>query len=112
IGPVPTFYLTMEVDMGRTQEMRERLNARLKESGKTSVNDFIIRAAAEALRRHPEVNASWGETVIRRYGHVHVGVAVAVEDGLITPVVRDADRKGVAQISEEVRELAGRAREK
>jgi pyruvate dehydrogenase E2 component (dihydrolipoamide acetyltransferase) len=65
-----------------------------------------------ALARHPEVNASWGDTVIHRHGRVHIGVAVAVEDGLITPVVRDADRKGVAQIAAEVRELAGRARDK
>jgi pyruvate dehydrogenase E2 component (dihydrolipoamide acetyltransferase) len=113
IGPVPTFYLTIEVDMRRTLEMREQLNERLKESGsKASVNDFIIKAAAEALHRHPEVNASWGETVIKRYGRVHIGVAVAVEDGLITPIVRDADRKGVAQIGAEVRDLAARARER
>ena len=113
IGPVPTFYLTIEVDMRRLLDVRERVNTRLGEQGvKTSINDYIIKAAAEALRRHPEVNASWGENVIRRYGRVHVGVAVAVEDGLITPVVRDADRKGVAQISAEVRELAGRARDR
>src|SRR5690606_35132867 len=113
IGPVPTFYLTIEVDMRRLLEVRERVNARLGERGvKTSINDYIVKAAAEALRRHPEVNASWGESVIRRYGRVHIGVAVAVEDGLITPVARDADRKGVAQISAEIRELAGRARER
>jgi len=99
--------------MRRLLEVRERVNARLGERGvKTSINDYIVKAAAEALRRHPEVNASWGESVIRRYGRVHIGVAVAVEDGLITPVVRDADRKGVAQISAEIRELAGRARER
>jgi pyruvate dehydrogenase E2 component (dihydrolipoamide acetyltransferase) len=114
IGPVPTFYLTVEVDVTRTMAARERLNARAAEAGggKASVNDFIVKALAEALRRHPEVNASWGETVIRRFGRVHVGVAVAVEDGLITPVVRDADRKGILQIAAEVRELAGRARER
>src|SRR5690606_28619557 len=78
IGPVPTFYLTIEVDARRLLEVRERVNARLAASGeKTSINDFIIKATAEALRRHPEVNASWGENVIRRYGRVHVGVAVA-----------------------------------
>jgi pyruvate dehydrogenase E2 component (dihydrolipoamide acetyltransferase) len=113
IGPVPTFYLTIEVDAGRLLETRERVNARLAAAGdKASINDFIIKATAEALRRHPEVNASWGEGVIRRYGRVHVGVAVAVEDGLITPVVRDADLKGVAQIAREVRDLAARARQK
>ena len=113
IGPVPTFYLTIEVDMSRMVEARERVNERLRDSGiKASVNDFIIKAVASALRRHPEVNAAWHENVIRRYHRVHIGVAVAVEDGLITPVVRDADIKGVADISAEVRELAGRAREK
>jgi pyruvate dehydrogenase E2 component (dihydrolipoamide acetyltransferase) len=113
IGPVPTFYLTVEVDMGRLLELRERVNRRLAEQGiKASINDFIIKLVAEALRRHPEVNASWGETVIRRYRRVHIGVAVAVEDGLITPVVRDADRKGVAEIAREVRDLAARGREK
>jgi pyruvate dehydrogenase E2 component (dihydrolipoamide acetyltransferase) len=113
IGPVPTFYLTIEVDMTQTMATRERLNARLGQGAqKASVNDFVVKAVAEALRRHPEVNASWGDNVIRRYGRVHVGVAVAVEDGLITPVVKDADRKGILQIGAEVRELAGRAREK
>jgi pyruvate dehydrogenase E2 component (dihydrolipoamide acetyltransferase) len=113
IGPIPTFYLTIEVDVTRLTEARERINERLKDAGiKTSVNDFLIKAVAAALARHPEVNASWNETTIQRYHRVHVGVAVAVEDGLITPIVRDADRKGIADISSEVRELAGRAREK
>jgi len=113
IGPVPTFYLTIEVDAGRLLGARERLNERLAASGeRVSINDVLIKLVAEALRRHPEVNASWGETVIRRYGRVHIGVAVAVEDGLITPVVRDADRKGIVAIAREVRELAARARER
>jgi pyruvate dehydrogenase E2 component (dihydrolipoamide acetyltransferase) len=113
IGPIPTFYLTMEVDMARVTEARERVNARLEQHGmKASVNDFIIRATAAALRRHPEVNASWQESVIQRHNRVHIGVAVAIEDGLITPIIRDADRKGLGEISQEVRELAGRAREK
>ncbi len=113
IGPVPTFYLTIEADMSRLNDVRERINARLKDSGnKASINDFIIKAVAAALARHPEVNASWNEKAIRRYHRVNIGVAVAVEDGLITPIVRDADRKGVADIAAEVRELAGRAREK
>jgi pyruvate dehydrogenase E2 component (dihydrolipoamide acetyltransferase) len=113
IGPVPTFYLTMEVDMTRMVQARQHINERLKESGiKASINDFLIKATAAALARHPEVNASWGENVVHRYHRVHVGVAVAVEDGLITPVVRDADRKGVADIAVEVKELAARAKEK
>ena len=113
IGPIPTFYLTIEVDMGRMMELRKRVNARLEAQGvKTSINDFLIKAVASALMRHPEVNASWQDNVIRRYGRAHIGVAVAVEDGLITPVVRDAHAKGVAQIAQEVKELAGRARER
>ncbi|HEX7117240.1 MAG TPA: pyruvate dehydrogenase complex dihydrolipoamide acetyltransferase [Longimicrobiales bacterium] len=113
IGPVPTFYLTIEVDMGRMMELRKRVNARLEPQGiKASVNDFLIKAVAAALTRHPAVNASWQDNVIRRYGRVHIGVAVAIEEGLITPVVRDAHAKGVAQIAQEVKALAARAREK
>ena len=113
IGPIPTFYLTIECDMTRTLEVRERVNARLEKDGvKASINDFIIKAVAMALGRHPEVNASWGDTAITRHHRVHIGVAVAVEDGLITPIVRDADRKRVRDIAVEVKELAGRAREK
>jgi pyruvate dehydrogenase E2 component (dihydrolipoamide acetyltransferase) len=113
IGPVPTFYLTVDVDMTRMVEVRESVNRRLEKQGvKTSINDFILRAVASALARHPEVNASWGESVIRRHHRVHLGIAVAIEDGLITPIVRDAHLKGVAAIAAEVRELAGRAREK
>jgi pyruvate dehydrogenase E2 component (dihydrolipoamide acetyltransferase) len=113
IGPVPTFYLTTEVDMGRMLEVRKQINRRLEARGeRVSINDLLIKAVAAALVRHPEVNSSWGENVVRRYGRVHIGVAVAVEDGLITPIVRDADRKGVAQIAGEVREMAGRARER
>jgi pyruvate dehydrogenase E2 component (dihydrolipoamide acetyltransferase) len=113
IGPVPTFYLTIEVDMTHLQGTRERINARLEAQGvKVSINDFIIKAVAAALRQHPEVNSQWTDTAIRRFNRVHVGVAVAVEDGLITPVVRDADQIGVAEISQQVRELAKRARER
>jgi pyruvate dehydrogenase E2 component (dihydrolipoamide acetyltransferase) len=113
IGPVPTFYLTVDVDMTRMMEARERMNTRLEKEGlKVSVNDLLIKALALALKRHPEVNAQWHDDHIKRFHRVHVGVAVAVEEGLITPVVRDADLKGAAQIGAEVRELAGRAREK
>lgn len=113
IGPVPTFYLTVDLDVTQLVAARERINARLKDSGvKASINDFVIKAVAAALKKHPEVNAQWHDTVIKRFHRVHIGVAVAVEDGLITPVIRDADLKGVADISAEVRELAGRAREK
>lgn len=113
LGPVPHFFLTVEVDMVRAVQARTRLNALLEDRGeKVSLNDLIIRAVGAALRQHPAVNAAWHGDHIRRHGRVHVGVAVAVEDGLITPVIRDADRKGVAEISREVRELAGRARAK
>jgi pyruvate dehydrogenase E2 component (dihydrolipoamide acetyltransferase) len=113
IGPVPHFFLTMEVDMGRVLESRKSVNELVKESGdRISVNDFVLKATAVALARHPECNAAWHETEIHRFGHVHIGVAVAIDDGLITPVVKHADRKGLVQISREVREMAGRAREK
>ncbi|MEX0907306.1 MAG: pyruvate dehydrogenase complex dihydrolipoamide acetyltransferase [Gemmatimonadota bacterium] len=113
IGPIPTFYLTIEADMTRLLELRARVNAALSEDGiKTSINDFIIRAVAAALAAHPDVNASWGENVIVRHRRVDIGVAVAVEDGLMTPIIRDADRKRVRDIAGEVKELAGRAREK
>ena len=113
LGPIPTFYLTIEVDMTHLQGARERINAIMEAQGvKVSINDFIIKAVAAALRQHPEVNAQWTDTSIRRFNRVHIGVAVAVEDGLITPVVRDADVLGVAEISQQVRELAKRARDR
>ena len=113
IGPVPTFYLTIDVDMGRVLDARRSVNAMLEEEGsKVSINDFVLKATAAALIRHPECNAHWHDGFIRRYNTVHLGVAVAIEDGLITPIVRNAETKGIAHISQEVRALAGRAREK
>jgi pyruvate dehydrogenase E2 component (dihydrolipoamide acetyltransferase) len=113
IGPVPTFYLTVDVDMTRVLEARESINAMLEKDGlKVSINDIVLKAVAGALRRHPECNAQWHETFVRRFNPVHLGVAVAIDDGLITPVVRDAHAKGIARIGAEVRELAGRARDK
>ncbi|MBV9774971.1 MAG: 2-oxo acid dehydrogenase subunit E2, partial [Gemmatimonadetes bacterium] len=112
-GPVPHFYLTVEIDMGEAMELRKRINQRYEKEGvKVSPNDLIIKAVAAALRRHPWVNASWTGESIRLYDVVNIGVAVAVDEGLITPVIRDADRKGVGEISQEVKELAGRARDK
>ncbi len=113
LGPVPHFFLRITVDMSRILEARKRVNQILEKDGeKVSINDFFLRATAQALYRHPEVNSQWmGESVRRNY-RVHLGVAVAVEDGLITPVVRDANLKGLAEISREVRELAARGREK
>ena len=113
IGPVPHFFLTVDIDMGRAIEARQTIIAMLEAEGKKiSLNDLIICATAAALKRHPACNAHWLGDAVRRFNRVHIGVAVAVEDGLITPIVRDADLKGVAQIGAEVRELAGRAREK
>ena len=113
IGPVPHFFLTVDVDMSRTIDARHRVNARLEKEGvRISINDIVLKAVAVALRRHPECNAHWGGDHVRRFNRVHLGVAVAIDDGLITPVVTDADRKGISQIAREIRELASRAREK
>jgi pyruvate dehydrogenase E2 component (dihydrolipoamide acetyltransferase) len=112
IGPIPTFYLTSEVDMERVAEAREALNASAGDQGKISFNDIVLKAIATALVQHPECNAWWQDDHIRYWQQVHLGMAVAIEDGLITPVIRDADRKSLRQISAEARELAGRARER
>jgi pyruvate dehydrogenase E2 component (dihydrolipoamide acetyltransferase) len=113
IGPVPHFFLTVEVDMTQAVSLRKKLNERFADQGvKVSPNDLIIKSVAMALKRHPWVNASWTGEAVRLYEAVHIGVAVAVEEGLITPVVRNAHLKGVGEIASEVRELAGRAREK
>jgi len=112
IGPIPTFYLTAEVDMERVAEAREALNAAAGDQGKVSFNDIVLKAVATALRQHPACNAWWQDDHIRYWDAVHIGMAVAVEDGLITPVVRDAQNKSLRQISAETRDLAGRARER
>jgi pyruvate dehydrogenase E2 component (dihydrolipoamide acetyltransferase) len=109
IGPVPHFFLTVDIEMDRAAEMRESIKA-LDPDLKISVNDIIIKCAAVALIQHPQVNASFQEKFIRYYEHADIGVAVAIEDGLITPVVRGADQKSLSQIAGEVRELAERAR--
>ncbi len=109
LGPVPHFFLTTEIEMDRAAEMRKGINA-LDPDLKISINDIIIKVVAAALMQHPEVNASFQEKFIRYYEHADVGVAVAIEDGLITPVVRSADQKSLSEIAAEVRELAERAR--
>jgi pyruvate dehydrogenase E2 component (dihydrolipoamide acetyltransferase) len=109
IGPIPHFFLTTEIDMGRALDMRKSLNDRLSE-GKVGVNDMLIKVVAEALTRHPEINASFEGDAIRRHGSVDIGIAVALPDGLITPVLRDADRKGLLQISVESADLVARGR--
>ena len=112
IGPIPTFYLTAEVDMERVAEARESLNAAAGDQGKVSFNDIILKAVATALQQHPACNAWWQDDHIRYWQQVHIGMAVAVEDGLITPVIRDAQTKSLRQISSETRDLATRARER
>ena len=109
LGPVPHFFLTTEIEMDRAAEMRKGINA-LDPDLKISINDIIIKVTAAALMQHPEVNASFQDKFIRYYEHADVGVAVAIEDGLITPVVRSADQKSLSEIAAEVRELAERAR--
>lgn len=111
IGPVPTFYLTAEFDLERAAEMRTAM-AELGDAYKVSFNDIILKAVATALAQHPECNAHWLGDQIRYFNRVHLGMAVAVEDGLITPVIFDADRKGLREIATEARELAARARDR
>jgi pyruvate dehydrogenase E2 component (dihydrolipoamide acetyltransferase) len=108
-APVPHFYVTSEVAMDRAWALREELNA-LEGQPKISVNDFVIRACALALLDHPGVNASFQGEAIRVFHRAHIGIAVALEDGLITPVLRDAHAKSVARIAVEARDLAARAR--
>ena len=111
IGPVPTFYLTAEFDLERAAEMRSAM-AELGDEYKVSFNDIVMKAVATALAQHPECNAHWLGDHMRYFNRVHLGMAVAVEDGLITPVIFDADRKGLRELALEARELAGRARER
>jgi pyruvate dehydrogenase E2 component (dihydrolipoamide acetyltransferase) len=108
-APVPHFYVTAEVGMDRAWELRAELNA-LDGNPKVSVNDLVIRACALALLKHPGVNASLQGTAIRQYHRAHIGLAVALEGGLITPVLRDCDVKPLVQIALEARDLAERAR--
>src|ERR1041385_4984013 len=106
----PHYYLTMEIDMDNAVNARESINSVL--GVKISYNDIIIKAAAAALRLHPKVNASWYGDFIRMHDHIHIGVAVAVEDGLLVPVVRFADSKTLRQINAEVKDFSQRARDK
>jgi pyruvate dehydrogenase E2 component (dihydrolipoamide acetyltransferase) len=106
----PHFYLTVVADAGQLLAFRAQANDRRGADVKISVTDLLIRACATALAVHPEVNASWDETRILRHRHVSIGIAVAIEDGLIVPVVRDADRKTLTEIAREARDLTTRAR--
>ena len=106
----PHFYLTIEVDMDNTISARESINA--VTGSKVSFNDFVIKAVAAALRQHPKINSSWLGDKIRINHHVHIGVAVAVEDGLLVPVVRFADSKSLREINAEVKAFAQKAKDK
>jgi len=111
----PHFFLTMSIDMAAAMARRKEMNTQLEDAGvdaKISVNDLIVKACAVALRRFPAVNVSFRGDHLVQFDDVHVGVAVAIEDGLITPIVRNADTKPLSEISREVRELAERARDK
>ena len=107
---VPHFYVTSEIEMSEAMALRAKLNALVDEAGKISVNDMVLKAAAVALTHFPGINASFGENVIVRHGTVNMGIAVALEQGLITVVVADADRKPLAQIAREAKDIVNRAK--
>jgi pyruvate dehydrogenase E2 component (dihydrolipoamide acetyltransferase) len=109
LGPIPHFFLTSEIDMERAADMRRSINE-LYPDARISINDLIIKVAAVTLIQHPSVNASFQDKTVRFYEHADVGVAVATENGLITPIVRAAELKSLVDIAGEVRELADRAR--
>jgi pyruvate dehydrogenase E2 component (dihydrolipoamide acetyltransferase) len=106
-GPIPHFYLTVEVAMDRVWDAYKALR---EQKSTISINDIIVKATALALRQHPDINASFAGDHIRQFSRVHIGMAVALEDGLITPILRDADLKPLEEISDEARTLADRAR--
>jgi pyruvate dehydrogenase E2 component (dihydrolipoamide acetyltransferase) len=111
IGPIPTFYLTADFDLQRASEMRAAMTA-MGDDYKVSFNDIILKATATALAQHPEVNAHWLGDHIRLHHRVHLGMAVATDDGLIVPVIFDADKKRMSEIASESRMLAKKARER
>jgi pyruvate dehydrogenase E2 component (dihydrolipoamide acetyltransferase) len=112
LGPIPTFYLTIEIEMDNVVAMRKQINANLDDDSKISVNDIIVKVAAMSLMKHPFVNASYQYKTIRFYEQADIGVAVAIDEGLITPVVRGANLKGFAEISAEIKDLAAKAKAK
>ena len=110
----PHFYLNVDIDMEQAIEARARMNATAENSGrsKVSFNDLVVKASALALKDHPAINASWleKEGQMRRHSAIHVAIAVAIDDGLVTPVIRDADKKGLSDIAAESKDLSSRAR--
>jgi pyruvate dehydrogenase E2 component (dihydrolipoamide acetyltransferase) len=111
IGPIPTFYLTADIDLTQVGLLRAQMAA-MGDQFKVSVNDIVLKSVAMALAKHPEVNAHWLGDKIRQFGRVHLGMAVATDDGLIVPVIFDAHTKGLGQIGAEARALAKKARER
>jgi pyruvate dehydrogenase E2 component (dihydrolipoamide acetyltransferase) len=109
---VPHYYLTVECRVDKLLRLRQELNSKSDGSYKLSVNDFIIKAAALALKKKPTCNSAWFGDYIRRYHNVDINVAVSTDDGLFTPIVHDADKKGLASIANTVKELANKAKEK
>ncbi len=112
IGPIPTFYLTTEIDMERATDLREQFKTLYGDTVRVSFNDLVVKAVGLALAKHPACNAWWQDDKIRYWNEVHIGMAVAVKDGLITPVIRNADLKALRDIGAESRELATRARDR
>jgi pyruvate dehydrogenase E2 component (dihydrolipoamide acetyltransferase) len=108
---MPHFYVTHEYDVAPLMKLRSELNALLPDDQKLSVNDFIVKGTAMALRQFPNLNATLSGKEVVRYGHVHVGVAVAINNGLLTIVCRDADRKALRQLSQELKDMVNRARQ-
>eukprot|EP01025_Chloroclados_australasicus_P067977 TRINITY_DN9429_c0_g1_i1.p2 TRINITY_DN9429_c0_g1~~TRINITY_DN9429_c0_g1_i1.p2 ORF type:complete len:242 (-),score=25.23 TRINITY_DN9429_c0_g1_i1:239-964(-) len=109
---MPHYYLSMECNVDELMSLRAGLNASLEKEGvKLSVNDFIVKASAAALKKVPQVNASWHGDFIREYENVDISIAVQTHVGLMVPVVRDADLKGLSAISTEVKQLAGKAKD-
>jgi pyruvate dehydrogenase E2 component (dihydrolipoamide acetyltransferase) len=106
----PHFYLTLDIDMDNAIEARKSINAVAPQ--KISFNDFVIKAAAVALKQHPVINSSWAGDTIRRNHEINIGMAVAVDEGLLVPVIRNADQKGLATINTQAKEFAGKARDK
>jgi pyruvate dehydrogenase E2 component (dihydrolipoamide acetyltransferase) len=111
---IPHFYVTLDVELEAVLKLRAELNAKSPQEGpgafRLSVNDLVIKAAARALARYPGVNAAWTEAGMALFDDIDIAVAVAIPDGLITPIIRQADRKGLAAISNEMKELAARAK--
>ena len=112
IGPIPTFYLTTEIEMDNAVALRKAVNASVSEAEKISLNDIVVKASAMALVKHPFVNASYQDTNIRFYEQADIGVAVAIDEGLITPVIRGANLKGFLEIAAEIKDLAAKAKAK